>query len=224
VEFQIEGKPSQVTSEAPERPIHHAWIAEDPHRPGQLLLCATDSYAFVRVPVGAPPEGFEHALGQVPHDALAYAEDMELPIRLAERHVMVGTDASFRRQGQMEFPNLQDLVPPEPEKPMRFAIDTRLLSNLARAMGDTAVELVFDLSKAIPTDGGPLLYNSPVAVRRYTGPSGEQYNGDGLVMPIKVLPALINTDDPEPAVPPVEEPPIEQPPPPNEPQPPEAEA
>lgn len=207
MQFQLFGNPAIITKEDDREAIHHGWVAEDPMRPGQLLLCVTNSYTFVRIPVGADSE---HAKGAVPHDALKFAAENELPIKLTERHVMVGEDAAFRRPQDLKFPDLAAILPDDPKRPLRFALDSRLLSELTEAMGSERAELIFDLDKATEADGA-VLYNSPVLVRRYAGDAkGQAAVPDGILMPVKV-----EGGPPPPAKPPEEAAPPAEPVPPS---------
>jgi len=194
MQFTINGKPAAVTSQDTALAIHHGWVSRSD---GQLLLCATDSFTLIRVPLPESPEGFEDAEGMIPHEALVLHErHPELPFTVAEKHIMVGQDAYFRRVPNLTFPNLDAILPGPPSEPMRVAIDTEILSRIASALGHSQVELTFDLSAADRQDG-VVLYNKPILVKRFTDGHGDVNEGDGVIMPVRVKPSAA-TPPPEP--------------------------
>jgi hypothetical protein len=216
MEFEVKGKPSRVLNSDEDKPTHHGFITADPRRPGQLMMGATDSYTFVRIPLESPAERPEFAEGAVPHLALLYHdEEPEEKMTIGERHVMVGKEVSFRRQQGLRFPDLSAFLA-DPTRPMRIGIDTVLLRRLAEAMGEDRVELIFDLSK-VTEENGVGLYNTAVQVKAFSDKGDNEMAPEGILMPVRSLapdePVVIE-EPPEPA--PVESPmpaQVEQPPP-----------
>lgn len=147
-------------------------------------LQASDRFIAVRIPLKVHGSRAVLVEGPIPTRAMQELEKGSAePVRFAAtaETVKVGDGITHARPQSGKFPDLTQVQPSKPTKPVLVALDTVLLRKLASALGSAAVVLEFDGASMGDRHG----YLRPIAVRS-ANPVNAVSGAHGLIMPIRV--------------------------------------
>jgi hypothetical protein len=173
-------KPSKALSRDSHRPTLQ--VARLVERDSRLVLEATDSYEAVRVPVTANGDEVS-GVELLPAPAVKVLDGPSGELELEGDGIVArNSDGATVHYTEPEanFPDFEELWPPDAEAPLRIGLNVTILKALAEAIGSEKVELVVDLNsrEEDPAKG----YRKAIHVRGCEG------GGRGILMPVKVGP------------------------------------